>query len=140
MPLVQVQNISKSFGPNAGLFDISLNMEKGELLVLLGPSGCGKSTFLRCLNGLEQIDAGAMGIGTIQVTAGSLASPRQYAAVMHQMRQQVGMVFQSFNLFGHLTALQNAMLAPRIVGGLSPDAARDIAVHFLILQRYSILR
>ncbi len=131
MPLVQVHNISKSFGPNAGLFDISLNMEKGELLVLLGPSGCGKSTFLRCLNGLEQIDAGAMGIGTIQVTAGSLASPRQYAAVMHQMRQQVGMVFQSFNLFGHLTALQNAMLAPRIVGGLSPDAARDIAVHFL---------
>ncbi len=131
MPLVEVQNMSKCFGPNAGVFDISLNVESGELLVLVGPSGCGKSTLLRCLNGLEKIDSGAMRIGTTQMAVSGLASPREYAAIMHRMRQQVGMVFQSFNLFGHLTALQNAMLAPRIVGGLSPEAARDIAAHFL---------
>lgn len=131
MPLVQVQNITRRFSPNAGVFDISLTVESGELLVLAGPSGCGKSTLLRCLNGLEKIDSGALAIGSIQLAAGSLGSPAEYAAVMHRMRQQVGMVFQSFHLFGHLTALQNAMLAPRIVGKLSYEAAHDIAVHFL---------
>lgn len=131
MPLVQVQNICKCFGPNAGVFDITLNVEKGELLVLAGPSGCGKSTLLRCLNGLEKIDSGTLAIGTVQLTARHLTSPGEYSAAMHQMRQQVGMVFQSFNLFGHLTALQNAMLAPQIVGGLSREAAGDTARHFL---------
>ncbi len=131
MTLVNCQNLVRRFNHDAGIFDITLNVESGELLVLAGPSGCGKSTLLRCLNGLERIDSGALTIGNIQLNARSPVSPREYSAVMHRMRQQVGMVFQSFNLFGHLTVLQNAMLAPRIVAGLSHEAARDAAAHFL---------
>lgn len=105
MPLLQIKNIQKSFDQNKILKGVSLDVEKGEVIVILGPSGCGKSTLLRCVNGLEKIDGGEIFLD------GQLISNRQKD--MHLIRQKIGMVFQSYDLFPHLNVMKNLLLGPK---------------------------
>ena len=102
--MIEVKNVSKRFGGNLILKDISLKIEKGEKVVLIGPSGAGKSTFLRCLNMLDTPDEGHIYFQGIDVTDKNTD--------INSVRQKMGMVFQHFNLFPHLTVLQNITLAP----------------------------
>jgi polar amino acid transport system ATP-binding protein len=119
MPLVEIQNISKNYGTLEVLKDISLDVAKGEVVALIGRSGSGKSTLLRCLNGLEPIQAGTIRIDGVQVN-----DPKTN---LRKLRQEVGIVFQSFNLFPHLSVSENITLAPRVVKKQPPDAARELA-------------
>ncbi|MDT3844248.1 MAG: amino acid ABC transporter ATP-binding protein [Bacillota bacterium] len=105
--LVTVKHLHKEYDGNTVLKDISLSVKKGEVVVIIGPSGCGKSTFLRCLNGLEEINSGEITVDDVPVRAGSDEISR--------VRQKIGMVFQSYELFPHKTVLENLLLAPRIV-------------------------
>jgi polar amino acid transport system ATP-binding protein len=113
--IVNVDNVKKSFHGRNVVDGISLQVAQGDLVAVIGPSGCGKSTMLRCINGLEVIDS-----GKIQVFDGVLKSPHEIGAgKFHdqalKIRKSTGMVFQSFNLFPHLTVLQNLMKAPMVV-------------------------
>ncbi|MGO4270396.1 amino acid ABC transporter ATP-binding protein [Paenibacillus sp. TAF58] len=103
--MIVVQNLKKKFGTNEVLKDISTTIQEKEVVCVIGPSGSGKSTFLRCLNLLEEVTSGKVVIGDVEVT-----SPNTN---IDQLRQNVGMVFQLFNLFPHLTVLENIMLAPK---------------------------
>lgn len=105
MSLLEIKNIKKSFGETQILNDISLSVERGEVIVILGPSGCGKSTLLRCINGLEQIQEGSIFLD------GEEISNRKKD--MHLIRQKIGMVFQSYDLFPHLTVMKNLLLGPK---------------------------
>ena len=105
MALLELKNIKKSFDSNEILKDISLNVEKGEVIVILGPSGCGKSTLLRCINELETIQGGEI------LLDGEVISNRKKD--MHLIRQKIGMVFQSYDLFPHLTVMKNLLLGPK---------------------------
>ncbi|MEI7064797.1 amino acid ABC transporter ATP-binding protein [Dickeya chrysanthemi] len=113
-PLVRARNVQKSYGDNEVLKGIDLNVYPGEVVVILGPSGSGKSTFLRCINHLEDMDAGSIMVGKEQIgyelKHGRLhrLSPRCIA----RQRQEIGMVFQQFNLYPHMTVLQNIIEAP----------------------------
>ena len=124
-PLVRAIGVHKSFGPNEVLKGISLDVAQGEVVVILGPSGSGKSTFLRCLNHLESIDRGAIEIGGEQigyeVRDGRLLrlSERRIA----RQRRSIGMVFQQFNLYPHLTVLENIIEAPVGVHGVPREEA-----------------
>ena len=104
MALLEIKNLKKSFDGNSILNGVSFSVQKGEVIVILGPSGCGKSTLLRCINGLESIEGGEI------LLAGELISNR--AKDMHLIRQKVGMVFQSYDLFPHLNVLENILLGP----------------------------
>jgi polar amino acid transport system ATP-binding protein len=112
--MVDARSVRKSFGANEVLKGITLTVEQGQVLVLLGPSGSGKSTFLRCINHLETINGGRIYVD------GDLMGYRQVGDVLHEMkpgaiaaqRRHIGMVFQRFNLFPHLTALENVIEAP----------------------------
>jgi polar amino acid transport system ATP-binding protein len=115
MALVEVQELHKRFGTLEVLRGLSLTVNAGEVVVLVGPSGCGKSTLLRCLNGLELPTSGSVTVGGLPV----LPDPQALQA----LRKRVGMVFQRFHLFPHLTALQNVMLAPVQVLGMKPAEA-----------------
>jgi polar amino acid transport system ATP-binding protein len=115
MALVEVHDVHKRFGTLEVLRGLSLTVAAGEVVVLVGPSGCGKSTLLRCLNGLELPTSGSITVGGLPV----VPDPKALQA----LRKRVGMVFQRFHLFPHLTALQNVMLAPVQVLGLSPAQA-----------------
>jgi len=101
---------------------VSLDVKRGEVVVIVGPSGSGKSTLLRCINRLEQYDSGQIIIDGILLHG---------AQNINLVRQEIGMVFQSFNLFAHLTAMDNLMLAQKIVRKRSPDEARKIAMDLL---------
>ncbi len=113
-PMVTADRISKSFGSNNVLRSISLEVQAGEVLCIVGPSGSGKSTFLRCINHLEKIDAGRLFV------EGQLVGYRQKGDKLHELkpkeaalqRRDIGMVFQRFNLFPHMTALENIIQAP----------------------------
>ena len=105
MALLELKNIKKSFDQNLILKDLSLSVEKGEVIVILGPSGCGKSTLLRCINGLETIQSGEI------LLDGEVISNRKKD--MHLIRQKIGMVFQSYDLFPHLTVMKNLLLGPK---------------------------
>ncbi|MBI4572702.1 MAG: amino acid ABC transporter ATP-binding protein [candidate division NC10 bacterium] len=105
--MVRVKNIHKYFGPLHVLNDVSLDVSKGEVVVIIGPSGSGKSTLLRCLNYLEPVQAGEIWIDGIRLD--------HHKTNIRAVRAEVGIVFQSFNLFPHLTAIRNVMLAPRVV-------------------------
>ncbi|WP_426450308.1 amino acid ABC transporter ATP-binding protein [Paenibacillus sp. S-38] len=105
--MITVQNLQKRFGSLEVLRDISTTIREKEVVCVIGPSGSGKSTFLRCLNLLEEVTAGTIRIGETEVT-----SPK---TAIDTLREQVGMVFQHFHLFPHLTVLENIMLAPKYV-------------------------
>jgi len=108
-PRIELKGVSKRFGAIAALEAIDLAVNEGEVVVLIGPSGSGKSTLLRCVNALEVPDAGEVLLAGEPVRAGAEGIDAQ--------RAEVGMVFQHFNLFPHLTAIENVMLAPRLVRG-----------------------
>jgi ABC-type polar amino acid transport system ATPase subunit len=117
-PAVQARALCKRFGDLVALDNVDLEVSLSEVVALVGPSGGGKSTFLRCLNGLEPIDSGTITI------AGQNVDTRDPS--IHTIRAQIGMVFQQFNLFPHLTARENVALAPRVVRGLSQDDAEQL--------------
>jgi len=116
---LELEGVHKNFGANCVLRGVDLYVDEHEVVCLIGPSGCGKSTLLRCINALEEIDAGAIHID------GEQASGR--GVDLDGLRQDVGIVFQSFNLFPHMTVLENVTLAPRKVLRLSRDDAADRA-------------
>jgi glutamate transport system ATP-binding protein len=117
--LVELAGVRKSFGANLVLDDIDLRIDRGSAVVVAGPSGSGKSTMLRCINGLEPIDE-----GTIRFDGRTVASTGRE---IYAIRAQIGMVFQQFNLFPHMTVLDNVMLGPREVSDVPSDAVRDWA-------------
>lgn len=123
MTLLVVEGVSKWHGETQVLEDVSLKVEQGERVVICGRSGSGKSTLLRCINGLENHQR-----GRIEVNGREL---RQHARTLQAIRRDVGMVFQSFNLFPHLTVRQNCSLAPQSIGGLSAVQAEELAMQHL---------
>jgi len=121
--LLELRNVNKHFGPLHVLRDINLTVAPGEVLVVIGPSGSGKSTLCRAINRLETIDSGTILIDGQELPAEGKALAR--------LRSEVGMVFQSFNLFAHKTVLQNVTLGPTRVLGVKPDAAKAEAMALL---------
>lgn len=107
MNMMEFKAVTKRFGKTVVLDKVDLIIRTGEVVVLIGPSGSGKSTLIRCINALEQIDGGDLVVDGISVLAGS--------AKVRNIRQEAGMVFQQFNLFPQLTALQNVAFGPRQV-------------------------
>ena len=107
-PIVQIAQLRKSFGSNEVLKGIDLDVRSGEVIAIIGKSGSGKSTLLRCINGLETFDSGTLNVDQCPLL-------HHDAAAMRELRQHVGMIFQSFNLFPHLTVGRNIMLAPTLV-------------------------
>jgi ABC-type polar amino acid transport system ATPase subunit len=122
-PIIQMHGVSKSFGRFSALKQVDLDVDEGEIVVVIGPSGSGKSTLIRCINQLEEHDAGTIAVD------GMLVSPKSDLA---NVRAEVGMVFQSFNLFPHMTVLRNVALAPVRVRGLSWEDANERARKLLI--------
>jgi glutamate transport system ATP-binding protein len=121
--LIRIRNLNKHFGSFQCLFDINLDVALGEVVVVIGPSGSGKSTLCRCVNRLETISSGLIEVDGRPIPAEGRA--------LAQLRSQAGMVFQSFNLFSHLTVLQNVALAPVKVRGLPKARARAQAMELL---------
>lgn len=118
-PIIQIRNVHKVFKSCHAVNDVSMDIEAGEVVVVIGPSGSGKSTLLRCINRLEVPDSGTISIDGVE----TLGDER----LINEMRAQVGMVFQQFNLFPHMTALQNIVLGPVVVHGWEPDRAEALA-------------
>ncbi|OWT80036.1 MULTISPECIES: glutamine ABC transporter ATP-binding protein GlnQ [unclassified Achromobacter] len=116
MSMVEFQNVTKQFGDSVVLRGISLNIDSGEVVVVVGPSGSGKSTFLRCINVLETIEDGDLLVDGLSV--------KGTPAEVREIRREAGMVFQQFNLFPQLTALENVMFGPVHTRGMSRDEAR----------------
>ena len=113
--MVKIEGLTKSFGSHTLFKDLTLEFPHGKLTVVMGPSGCGKSTLLRCLNFLELFDSGRITIGDLSVAwsdGESESLPFEKKLLLKKMRLKTGMVFQSFNLFPHLTVLENVVLAP----------------------------
>lgn len=121
-PIIHIENIHKHFGSVRALNGVSLDVEKGEVVVIIGPSGSGKSTLLRCINRLEEFDSGKIIVDGI---------PLDTAENINAVRTEVGMVFQQFNLFPHLTVLQNVMLAQRVVRKRGNIESENIARELL---------
>jgi ABC-type polar amino acid transport system ATPase subunit len=121
--IIQLENVDKFFGDFQALKNITLSVKKGERIVVCGPSGSGKSTLIRCINRLEEHDNGKIVVNGHELTG----AVKDIDAV----RSEVGMVFQSFNLFPHLTIVKNLMLAPRLVRKSSKSEARDTAMRYL---------
>jgi len=123
MTLLRVENVDKSYGDEEVLNGVSFEMDRGDVDVLMGPSGSGKSTMLRCINRLTDIDS-----GDIWLDGTDVAAPE---TDVNKLRQDVGMVFQDFNLFAHLTALENVTLGLKRVRGMSEADATDAATEHL---------
>lgn len=121
--LLSVRNLHKEFDGNVILKDISLDVKKGEVIVIIGPSGCGKSTFLRCLNGLEDTQGGEILLDGKAI--------KKNARDISSMRQKIGMVFQSYDLFPHKTILENILLAPTKVQKRNRAEAEAEAIELL---------
>lgn len=122
--VIRVQNVSKNFDELSVLKNISFEMERGEVLVMCGPSGCGKSTLLRCINGLEKIDSGQIWVNELPVHGSSHKE-------LMKIRSMVGIVFQNFNLFPHMTAIRNISLAPTKILGQNKKEAEENAMRLL---------
>ena len=132
MTFVNMERIEIRFNNQTVLRDVSLKMNKGEIVSIIGPSGSGKSTFLRCLGQLETIDGGSISVdGT--VLASTVDGVVKYASpqTQHDLLLRMGMVFQSFNLFPHMTVLDNIMIAPRMVKGMKDEDILPIAEQLL---------
>jgi polar amino acid transport system ATP-binding protein len=123
MSLVEISNVTKRFGQITVLENISLSIEAGEIIAIIGRSGSGKSTLLRCINGLEPVQAGSIMVDGVRVN-----DPQ---TDMRKLRQQVGIVFQSYNLFPHYSVSRNITLAPTVVKGIHEEEARKIALNVL---------
>ena len=121
--MIRVENLNKRYGDNEVLKKIDLDVKQGEVISVIGPSGSGKSTFLRCINGLEEITG-----GHIHVDEFDIADPH---INIDLIRQRVGMVFQSFNLFPHLTVIENITLAPVTLKKMTKEQAREKAGQLL---------
>ena len=122
-PIIQIRDVHKHFGRQVhALRGVTLDVDKGQVVVIIGPSGSGKSTLLRCINRLEEYDQGSIIVDGI---------PLDTAANINAVRTEVGMVFQQFNLFPHLSALENIMLAQRVVRKRPPAEARRVATALL---------
>jgi general L-amino acid transport system ATP-binding protein len=120
-PVIRFERVNKWFGNGLHVLrDIDLAVRPGERIVVCGPSGSGKSTLIRCINGLEPFQEGELAVAGVRL--------REDPKVLAQVRRQVGMVFQQFNLFPHLTVLENLTLAPTWVGGLPKQEARERAM------------
>lgn len=117
--MISMRQVAKFYGDVQVLDDINLDVQRGEVVVVIGPSGSGKSTLCRTLNGLERISSGSIRVNGVPLP--------QEGRELSEHRAKMGMVFQSFNLFPHKTVLQNVTLAPRLVGGLSKVEAEDRA-------------
>jgi ABC-type polar amino acid transport system ATPase subunit len=129
--MIVVENLVKSFNANRVLHGVDHAQQKGEAVVLIGPSGCGKSTFLRCLNQLEIADSGRITIGGVTIEGGRPPSSREERERQRQLRLQAGMVFQQFNLFPHLTVLENIIRPPMVVKGVPQQEAETEARRLL---------
>ncbi|WP_093243450.1 amino acid ABC transporter ATP-binding protein [Variovorax sp. EL159] len=127
--MLEASHIKKSFGALSVLNDVSLNVEEGEIVSLIGPSGSGKTTFLRCLALLEEISSGEIRVNGTTVAGAASGSHSQAATKL--MRWDIGMVFQQFNLWPHMTVLQNVIEAPIRVRGIPRDAAISSALEIL---------
>jgi len=125
--IVKVQDLKKRFHGKPVVDGISLEVEEGDLVALIGPSGFGKSTFLRCINGLESLDDGAVQVFNTSLQNPNKIGEKEFLKRAQAVRQTVGMVFQSFNLFPHLTVLENIMKAPRVVRKVHMDDAERSA-------------
>ena len=132
-PMVKAEGVSKSFGSNHVLRSISLEVPRGDVLCIIGPSGSGKSTFLRCINHLEDVDAGRLFVD------GELVGYHERGGKLYEMkpkdaarqRRDIGMVFQRFNLFPHMTALENVMIAPTLLKKGTKAQLKDQAMDLL---------
>jgi polar amino acid transport system ATP-binding protein len=137
-PMVRAEEVHKSYGRLEVLKGVSLTVQPGEVTCLIGPSGSGKSTFLRCVNHLEKIQAGRLWVD------GELVGYREAGGKIHELREsevsrkraEIGMVFQHFNLFGHMTAIENVMEAPIRVKGVAKAVARERAE--VLLERVGL--
>lgn len=127
--LLEIRHLHKDYGNGPILDDVSLDVHKGEVVVLIGPSGCGKSTFLRCMNGLEDIQSGEILLDG-QVISGNKTK-------WSEVRQKIGMVFQSYELFPHMTVLDNILLGPTKVQKLAKKEAQKEAER--LLERVGLL-
>ncbi|GLQ12059.1 arginine ABC transporter ATP-binding protein [Devosia yakushimensis] len=123
VPAVEIEQMDKYYGQFQSLTGVSLTISQGEKIVVCGPSGSGKSTMIRCINALEQHEGGKLMVLGREVT--------KDRASIDAARKATGMVFQSFNLFPHMTVLENCMIAQRKVKGTSQKEARDLALHYL---------
>ncbi len=119
MPLIALEDVRKRFGDNEVLKGVTLRVDPGEVIAIIGKSGSGKSTLLRCINGLEQIDGGAIMVADAQLGADELR--------LRALRLKVGMIFQQFNLFPHLTVGRNVMLSPMVAKRVPEREAEDMA-------------
>lgn len=119
MSLIVIENVKKSYGNNSVLKGIDLEINAGEVIAIIGKSGSGKSTLLRCINGLETIDEGLISVGDV------LLGHSEHE--LRELRLRVGMIFQQFNLFPHLSVGRNVMISPIVVKGVKEQQAREIA-------------
>ncbi|HCZ9101255.1 TPA: amino acid ABC transporter ATP-binding protein [Klebsiella michiganensis] len=126
-PLLEMIGIDKTFGRQTVLKNCSLEVQRGETVVLIGPSGSGKSTLLRCVNMLSPADSGDVFFASQHISRGEVPA--------HKLRQRIGMVFQNYELFSHLTAAENIMLAPMTVLGMNRIDARTLADNLLAKVR-----
>ena len=121
--IVRIKNVSKWFGKFQVLSDVSLNVDRGSVTILCGPSGAGKSTLLRCINGLERVQSGTVEVAGIPVNAADKS--------IYEVRRKVGFVFQNYNLFPHLTCLNNVMIAPIRVLKIEAKKVKEHALALL---------
>lgn len=131
-PLIIIKDLYKSFEGETVLKNINFTIREGDLASIIGPSGCGKSTFLRCLNCLELIDSGSITVDRVTLTRCPGQKPdKNMLDTVHEIRSEVGMVFQSYNLFPHKNLIDNIMLAPMVVKGMKKADAHDLALKLL---------
>ncbi|EBA06659.1 amino acid ABC transporter ATP-binding protein [Sagittula stellata] len=122
-PMIEIRNVSKWFGNFKVLQDVSLSVAKGERVVICGPSGSGKSTLIRCINRLEEHQQGQIIVDGIELT--------ENIKNIEAIRRNIGMVFQSFNLFPHLSVIDNLTLGPTLVRQMKKKTAEELAMHYL---------